>query len=173
MGNQETPSDAVISTVHDVMLGESDRGCVLVGASLIEWQMAELLRAVFLEMHPETTAKLETHINTMLNPTSEKSILGAAAARARMCRSLNLISEQMYQLLKHFLVFRNDHFAHAHSNVRFTDPDIKKGLDKLMRLVPEGFRILFESRVHNERDTYSMLVVILYYSLDYMLQGDD
>ena len=117
------PSDELIERVHGVMKGESDRGCVLVGASLIEWQMAELLTAVFLGRHPGETEveDIKKQIDRMLNPTHEKSILGAAAARARMCRVLNLITEPMHRLLKDFLVFRNEYFAHAHSDVRFTD----------------------------------------------------
>jgi hypothetical protein len=166
MDNRESPSDQMIAMVTDVMRGESDRGCVLAGAALIEWQMAELLRAVFLERHPETTPEIEEQIRHMIEPTNEKSILGAAAARGRMCRALNLVSEDIHKLLKKFLKFRNQHFAHAHRLVRLTNPSIKRDLDKLWLLVPEDFQGIFQAQA-DDRDRLIRTVVVLYFCFDY------
>lgn len=171
MDHEPRPTKDEIDHVFAVMKGESDRGCVLVGASLIEWQMGELLKAVFLDRHPYHSKKLKGQIEIMLNPFGEKSILGAAAPRARMCRALNLISEDTHELLKAFLVFRNEHFAHARREAKLSDDKIRADLEKLRAAVPEGFDFIIRSK-EEARGIFTSIVVILYFLLDVRCQDD-
>ena len=154
MSQSETFSIAEGRKVMDVMRGESDRGCVLVGASLIEWQLGELLRREFTRRHEKPDASLLNQIDVMLNPMAEKSILGAVAARARMCRVLKLIDEGLHTALKQFFAFRNKYFAHAREDVSFQDEGIKTSIDELIELMPMPLSRLIEvlGREPNERD---------------------
>ena len=84
MNPEPHPTKDEIELVFEVMKGESDRGCVLVGAAMIEEQMKRLLTQVFLDRHKEQTPEIKQQINVMLDPMAEKSILGGAAPR-RQC----------------------------------------------------------------------------------------
>jgi hypothetical protein len=97
----------------------------------------------------------------MLDPTSAKSILGAAAARARMCRALNLISAETHKLLKKFLIFRNEHFGHSRAAAKLTDEKINKDLIRLRKLAPPGFEDFF-SEHQGAKGIYMTIVVILF-----------
>jgi hypothetical protein len=48
-----------LERVYDTMKDESHRGCVLVGASLIEWQMGELLNDTFLANHEDPAEEIK------------------------------------------------------------------------------------------------------------------
>jgi hypothetical protein len=155
------------------MKGESHRGCVSIGASLIESQMGKLLEATFLSRHEEPDDEIREQIKVMLNPNSEKSILGGAAARARMCRSLNLISAETHKLLKKFLVFRNQHFGHSFDEAKLSDERILKDLNKLCKLAPHGFKEFFEQEgERGPKGRFLVIVVILYALLDPRHQPD-
>jgi hypothetical protein len=165
------PSEHEIKSVLATMIGESDRGKVLVAASLIEWQMERLLKVAFLSRHKEPDAKLIEQIKFMLDPTHEKSILGAAAPRARMCRLLGLISEETHCSLKKFLVFRNHHFAHARRDVSLSNPPILKDLNALLAMMPS--EIANELRnASSPTDKFSYVVICLYFLLDPQYQDD-
>ena len=161
-------SEDEFDVVYEVMKGESSRGCVLVAAALLEWQMEQLLRQVFLTQHDDPTDEITKQINVMLDPTNEKSILGAAAARGRMCRVLNLISEPIHKLLKEFLVFRNANFAHARSEVTFDDAKIKRGIDRMVKMVPPDMDKFFQTREDTRRE-FVKIVVVLYFCLEYRI----
>ena len=149
--------------LFSVMNEESERGCVLVGASHIEWRMGEVLRTKFLSQHGEEhcTDNLVTQINTILNPVAEKSILGSAAARARMCSVMGLISEETHSALKSLLVFRNEHFAHARTNAKFSDLSIAKALDKLVKKMPFDFADFFPEPARDCRSKFAYVVICM------------
>jgi hypothetical protein len=173
MEPQIHPSHEELDRVYDAMKGESHRGCVLVGASLIESQMGKLLESTFLSRHEAPNDEIREQVKVMLNPSSEKSILGTAAARARMCRSLNLISAETHKLLKKFLIFRNQHFGHSFEAAKLTDEKILRDLNKLCKLTPRGFTDFF-AREGNRgpKGRFLLLVVILYALLDPHHQAD-
>ena len=137
--NESALLDAELGKVIATMINESHRGCVLVGVSLVEWKMAEALTSFFRGRHNlDTELDIEKQITIMLDPLHEKSILGAAAARARMCRILGLISEETHRLLKDVLRFRNHHFAHFRGEARLTDQGVRKSLHALNDQLPLG-----------------------------------
>ena len=82
-----------------------------------------------------------------------------------MCRLLGLISEDMHKLLKQFFTFRNHHFAHAHAEIKLSDNKIASALDRLLSAVPSDFRRVITTE--DARNKYIMVVVILYYILNY------
>jgi hypothetical protein len=149
------------------MLGESDRGSVLVAASQIEWQMGEIIKATLLNRHEEQTESLCRQIDLMLDPTAEKSILGSAAARARMCFALNLITEETHKAIKQFLSFRNQHFAHARQDVSFEQPAIKKSLQDLISVISQSQPVINEAieGSNDGRHLFRAIVACLYSSI--------
>jgi hypothetical protein len=165
-------TDAEFQCVLDAMISESHRGCVLVGVALLEWKMAEVLKSTLLLRHEEEErSRIEKEIETMLNPLNEKSILGAAAARGRMCRVLGLISHETHKLLKDVLAFRNKYFAHFRGKSKLTDEHVKSALEALNAQLPLGkvptLKIYQRGlRLDKEHSVFMRIVIYLFVRLD-------
>lgn len=163
---------------HEILLGaisaigdESDRGCVLAGTSLIEWQLERVLRTEFLRTHEKSGNSDDVHaqIDILLDPSSDKAILGSAASRSRMCRVLNLIDPGIHKSLKLLFSFRNTHFAHSLKPVQLTDTAVLNALAKLTASTDGFDKVVRSSKFSKEKNDFVGVVLLLYFLLQQVI----
>jgi hypothetical protein len=163
-------SDRELQRVINTMVGESHRGCVLAGVALLEWKMREVLKKTFLKLHGESPSdKVLKDIDFMLDPNSDKSILGSAAARARMCKVCGIISEETHKLFKDLFVFRNHYFAHIYRDATLKSPSAKRALAKLNDQIPlSKLKVLkvFGKRIEEEHLQFMRIIIYSFIQLD-------
>lgn len=163
-------SDEELHLVLDTMVNESHRGCVLVGVALIEWKLEQVITVALTARHEaRKVALVEKEIKIMLDPLHEKSVLGSAAARARMCRVLNLISDHTHKALKELFRFRNQHFAHFRGRAKLTNARIKKDLESLNDRVPYGKTPLVKfdhGKLDHEHLMFVRIIIYLFLRLE-------
>ncbi len=154
--------------VMDAMNGETDRGCALLGSALLEEKLADALKHKF---HKEAYANPETskEINRALDPANEKSLIGGAMARARMCLLLGIIDMEALEAFKRLFRLRNGYFAHSLRPALFSDPSIQQQLDQLFGGINE-FNELFDVALGHQdnspRRKFIAVVSYLYYFVE-------
>jgi DNA-binding MltR family transcriptional regulator len=104
--------------LFDVLNGESDLSCVIIGAAFLDTALATLLKR-----HLASSSITEK----MLSPNGA---LGAFAVRADLAYCLGLISNYHYRDLCTIGKVRN-HFAHDHLGLAFSEPEIRHLCDGL------------------------------------------
>lgn len=119
----------------EVLNGESDLVCVVVGAAFLDTALATLLAAKLLKSR--VTEKL-------LAPSG---VLGTFQARADLAYCLELISEERYQDLCFIAAIRNE-FAHSHLQLTFRESGVQKLCARL-----QEYRIL----LHGEDEDVSSM----------------
>jgi hypothetical protein len=80
----------------NILIGESDRGCVLVGAALVDEYLGSLLRAAFIEGVADRLL------------IGERAVVGHFAARCHVARAIGLIDAQEYADLDLVRKVRNE-----------------------------------------------------------------
>jgi hypothetical protein len=105
------------------MIGESDRGCVLVGLSEIDIGLGKLLECYLSKRGAETDAMW------LLDQLPGNRPLANLAIRTRMARCLGLINDEIRGVIDALRKLRNTH-AHGILSVELTEKVTKKVLDK-------------------------------------------
>ncbi len=93
------------------LAGESDRGCVLVGAALLEERLEELFRAVF--NRNSASKKLQDSLFESNGP------LATFSAKVKLAYSLGLVDKSIFDDLETVRRIRNE-FAHSAEEVDFS-----------------------------------------------------
>lgn len=108
--------DAVRDKFVDTLYGESDRGCVLVAAAMMDEGLEVLLREHMLSDKSSVNACVEP-LFIGLGP------LKSFWAKTQLARALGLIDEWMYKDLDRMRNLRNL-FAHSYEQADFDDPRV-------------------------------------------------
>lgn len=102
---------------------ESDRGCVLVAAAILDNYLEMLLRARF--------SQDATVVKRIINPLFKgQGPLASFWSKTQLAYSLNLIPKWMYEDLERIRELRNK-FAHRYKAVDFEDPAVIRLTEKL------------------------------------------
>ena len=120
--------------VFDVLNGESDLACVLIGTSYLSELLANIIEVSF----------IETSISgKLLDP--QGGAIGQFAIRADLAYCLGLINKNVYQDLRVVAAIRNM-FAHKHLALDFSDKIVKNNCGKLKawRILQHGEEELTE-----------------------------
>jgi mannitol operon repressor len=114
-----TPEDLKGSAAEffDSIKGESDRGCVLVGASFLDEALELLLRSR-MSTNP---AVIKKSIDPLFS--SGHGPLASFWAKTELCQALGLIEDWEYEDLMRIRKLRNL-FAHSHGSAAFSDPQV-------------------------------------------------
>src|SRR6266436_358245 len=102
---------------------ESDRGCVLMGAALIDEALERLLRSVC-RADAQATKAVDALLVGAFAP------LGSFASRAQAAFAFGLLSSEMFQLVTKLRKVRN-RVAHGYEYRDFQSPDMKSYLEDL------------------------------------------
>jgi len=109
---------------------ESDRGCVIFCAAMVEAELERLLRLHF-RTEDDVVKKVVDPLFCAYAPLSTFS------AKIAVCYALGLIPTQTHKALELLRRLRND-FAHAKINVSFQSSGYQSRLTEYLRLVEEG-----------------------------------
>jgi DNA-binding MltR family transcriptional regulator len=110
--------------VHQMLMTESDRGCVIFGAAILDDCLEALLRAVFRQ--DEATVK------NVINPLFEGyAPLASFSARTAVAFALCLIPKDIKEKLDILRKMRND-FAHESGPMSFDDPSVDGRIQSLV-----------------------------------------
>jgi DNA-binding MltR family transcriptional regulator len=149
----------------DVLMDESDRGCILVAQAFLENQLENLLRKHLVKVSNET----EKFINKLIG-SGTSTPLGSFAPRARMARALGLINTKTYSVLMAINDLRRK-YAHCPQHVTLKLNEITTMYDELEGMRKawanclnkwEPTRKNMEKRKHSEaRMMFESLVVSL------------
>lgn len=102
---------------------ESDRGCVLVAAAILDKYIETLLRAEF--------SQDATVVKRVINPLFKgQGPLTSFWSKTQLAYSLDLIPEWMYEDLERIRELRNE-FAHRYKAADFEDPAVVRLTEKL------------------------------------------
>jgi len=105
---------------------ESDRGAVLLAASILDEWLSDILGAYLIEGKSS---------DTLLKGFN--SPLGTFASRAAMAHALGLLMDHEYEEITVLRKIRNE-FGHSWTGVSFTSPKVAALLDKLPWLGPDS-----------------------------------
>ena len=125
-----------LASLHEVLMGESDRGCLLVLLSDIDDKVEELLR-ITLEQYG---CVRDAH--WLLDAKAGSRPLGNLAVRTRLAKCLGLISPAIAHVIDEFRAIRNSH-AHGTEAFALAEKDIlpvKSAWD------PESWKVVEERR---------------------------
>jgi mannitol operon repressor len=123
---------------------ESDRGAVLIAASLIDEWLAKIIQSFLAEVRASN--------DLLLGPNAP---LGTFAARTKIAFSLGLIQDNEYSEIEIIRKIRNE-FGHKWKDVGFSNPKIKLLCDRLPWLGP-----LEIEENSDSRSRFNFLVAIL------------
>jgi len=101
---------------HQMLLEESDRGCVLIGAAALDNAMEDLLRQIF----SADPAILKKSVEPLLEPNGP---LGSYSAKTQVLNALGLLTLDIYGDLERIRKIRN-RFAHVRDPVSFDDQSV-------------------------------------------------
>jgi DNA-binding MltR family transcriptional regulator len=102
---------------------ESDRGCVLVAAAILDKYLEMLIRAEF--------SQDATVVKRVINPLFKgQGPLASFWSKTQLAYSLDLIPEWMYEDLERIRELRNE-FAHRYKAADFEDPAVVRLTEKL------------------------------------------
>lgn len=122
--------------------GESDRGAVLIAASLIDQRLMEILEGYLIEN--KQSSDLFSQPNAPL---------GTLSAKAAMAYSLGLIQKNEFEEISLIRKIRND-FGHKWKDINFKNPKIVSYCNKLPWLGPPGKPV-------TPRRRFNVLIAIL------------
>jgi DNA-binding MltR family transcriptional regulator len=110
--------------VTEALLHESDRGCVLLGAALLDEALEETLRAAF-----RNDAAARRDVQSLFK--AAYAPLRSFAVKAQLAFALGLISRRVFDRITIIRQLRNA-FAHSHGHLDFQSPSIKDQLDVMI-----------------------------------------
>lgn len=99
---------------RQLLTNESDRGCVLVGTSLIDLDLKNMISAHFIGVHLKDQKEF----------LEGQGPLATFSSRIKLSYFLGLISEDTYRDCNIIRKIRNE-FAHKHEDISFQSPQIK------------------------------------------------
>ena len=121
------------SELHDAILAESDRGCVLVSCSWIEEQLGNAIKSLLIAVreigtpaYPEKRSVVE-YVNGPLE--------SCRWGRRMFCRATGLTDKSLDKAVESLFAIRNGHFAHFPKIVSFDDPSVSKPLEDFLKNV--------------------------------------
>jgi DNA-binding MltR family transcriptional regulator len=142
----------------EIMYGEPDMACVLIGTSYLEQTLASLLERFFIKGN---TAK------KLLD--SRGGTLGSFQSRADVGYCLGLIPKSLYQNLSVVGEIRN-RFAHSYLSLSLDDPEIARMIETLTFPIFKEV-VTAEGRAHNQdylsarvtdsRERFRLVVVMM------------
>lgn len=106
--------------VYDVLNGENDLPCILIGTNFLDQLLASLVEQTFIK---------SSVAQKMLN--SNGGCIGTFSARADLAYCLEIINKKQYQDLVAIGEIRNK-FAHSHLALSFMDQEIMEKCGKLV-----------------------------------------
>lgn len=109
------------------LVEESDRGCILVAAAVLETRMSNIFQEQFKQHNIST--KLQKSIFSVLGP------LGSFSSKIKLAFALGYISKKSYEDLDIIRKLRNK-AAHTTSDFDFLDKKISNNIEKLNCIVP-------------------------------------
>lgn len=121
MNESGEPLDAPLTT--QMLRRESDRGCVLVGAAILEEALDGLVRSGFVG-----DEGVEKHSISPLLAASGP--LGSLWAKTQLTNAMGLLSADTYHDLEIIRKLRN-RFAHQRESATFSDADVVTAVDRL------------------------------------------
>jgi DNA-binding MltR family transcriptional regulator len=121
MNESEEPSETPLTT--QMLRRESDRGCVLVGAAILEEGLDALLTAGFVEEKIVAKASIGPLF-------AAGGPLGSFWAKIQLAHALGLLSSDTHHDLESVRRLRN-RFAHYRESVSFSDADVIAAVDRL------------------------------------------
>lgn len=108
---------------HQMLLEESDRGCVLIGAAALDSALELALRALF----SASASIRKKSVDPLLGPNGP---LSSYWSKTQLLNSLGMLPESIYRDLERIRRVRN-RFAHVYEPVSFTDPEVKDAISSL------------------------------------------
>lgn len=109
--------------IFDQLHGESDRGCILVAASILDDALGALLQAL-VQKRPAFTTKRRKELLGFFGP------LGSFSSRIAVAYAFGLIPDWMYKNLELIRNIRND-FAHGYESTDFSNEKLISKVDAL------------------------------------------
>ncbi|MDZ7860602.1 MAG: hypothetical protein U5O15_08065 [Candidatus Krumholzibacteriota bacterium] len=126
-------------TFHELLSKESERGCVIVAAAMLDDALEKMIQARLLESNDKEDSLFK----------SPHPILGTFASKIELSYRLGLISESMKKSLDIVRKIRND-FAHNYKEQLFDDDSTK---DKLKNMYHE-LNALFVQIINSCKKAY-------------------
>lgn len=112
------------NAVAETLAQESDRGCVIIGASFLEYQLELLIRAI--------CRNDEESVKQVVDPLFKGyAPFATFSAKIKAAFALRLISSELKNQLDLIRKIRND-FAHGYSPVSFKTPQCQDRLQALI-----------------------------------------
>lgn len=106
----------------DELIDESDRGCVLVGAAILEQRLEDIFRQQF--AINQISNKMQSDLFNSNGPLSTFS------SKIKLAHSFGLIDKSVFQDLEAIRKIRNE-FAHTSDQVDFTNHSMSKNIEAL------------------------------------------
>jgi DNA-binding MltR family transcriptional regulator len=106
----------------DELIDESDRGCVLVGAAILEQRLEDIFRQQF--AINQIPSKIQSDLFNSNGPLSTFS------SKIKLAYSFGLIDKSVFQDLETIRKVRNE-FAHTSEQVDFTNHSMSKNIEAL------------------------------------------
>ncbi|AUC15844.1 hypothetical protein BTO06_12090 [Tenacibaculum sp. SZ-18] len=122
---QTEPEIKELGKFFSTIQGESDRGTVLLVASILDEWLFEILKSYLIQDKVS-----EDLLSGFAAP------LGTFSSRIKACYSLSLIEKEEFDLIEVIRKIRNE-FGHNWQDISFKSPKIKGQLDKLSWYGPE------------------------------------
>lgn len=103
-------------------MNESDRGCVIVGAVILETRLVDDLTSLFMR-----NSLSKRYIANMFDGNGA---LGNFSSKVLLARGIGLITDEVFHDLMVIRKMRNE-FAHTLNNISFSDPVVKARIDSM------------------------------------------
>src|SRR5581483_1840820 len=124
MPAKKTSLSAEISQFANAAFNETDRGCALVCAQMLDDKLEEILRTLF--SGSEFTAGIAKRLFSPYGPLSTFS------ARLDVCAALGVIDERQYKRIEDFRKLRNA-MAHTRAHISFSDKQVAPIIASIMK----------------------------------------
>jgi len=108
------------------LLGESDRGCILVGGAYVDEQLACLLEARFRRDSGNNDKLIDWLLRERPNPP-----LGSTGSKSALCMALGLISEGTYKAVRSLSKLRNERAAHFAGQMTFRNRVVRSHVQNM------------------------------------------
>ncbi|GAB3536276.1 hypothetical protein [Photobacterium alginatilyticum] len=116
----------LFSEYHELISAESDRGAVILSASILDATLEELLKGFLLD----PVNKKDELFSGPYAP------LGSFSAKIEMCYRLGIIKKEVRSKLNKFKAIRND-FAHRLDTARLDDEANRSRMLEILRCTPD------------------------------------
>lgn len=136
---------------RQLLTNESDRGCVLVGASLIDLDLKNMISAHF----------VDAYLKDQKEFLEGQGPLATFSSRIKLSCFLGLISEDTYRDCNIIRKIRNE-FAHKYEDISFQSPQIKSRCLSLSgRRVANPEELDSALRLHESDSRYKFMATVI------------